>query len=118
MALPIGSSAPTVRSYTLRFFGLAEQCPTQKFYLRCFKLDFDAVKSKFGLLIVSNATLRFFSLIEQCHIQKFYFRCFKSDFDAVKSNFSGILYDSTFIGIVKNSKNKIFTRIKSNGKII
>ena len=29
---------------------LAEQCHTQKFYLRCFKSDFDAVKSKFGLL--------------------------------------------------------------------
>ena len=30
---------------------LAEQCHTQKFDLRCFKSDFDAVKSKFGLLI-------------------------------------------------------------------
>ena len=37
-------------SATLRFFSLAEQCHTQKFYLRCFKSDFDAVKSKFGLL--------------------------------------------------------------------
>ena len=36
---------------TLRFFNLAEQCHTKKFYLRCFKSDFDAVKSKFGLLI-------------------------------------------------------------------
>ena len=36
---------------TLRFFSLAEQCQTQNFYLRCFKSDFDAVKSKFGLLI-------------------------------------------------------------------
>ena len=26
-------------------------CHTQKFYLRCFKSDFSAVKSKFGLLI-------------------------------------------------------------------
>ena len=32
-------------------FSLAEQCHTQNFYLRCFKSDFDAVKSKFGLLI-------------------------------------------------------------------
>ena len=30
---------------------LAEQCHTQHFYLRCFKSDFDAIKSKFGLLI-------------------------------------------------------------------
>ena len=35
---------------TLRFFSLAEQCHTQKFYLRCFNSDFDAVKSRFGLL--------------------------------------------------------------------
>ena len=37
-------------SAKLRFFSLAEQCHTQKFYLRCFKSDFDAVKSMFGLL--------------------------------------------------------------------
>ena len=30
---------------------LTEQCHTQNFYLRCFKSDFDAVKSKFDLLI-------------------------------------------------------------------
>ena len=36
---------------TLSFFSLAEQCHTQKFYLRCFKSDLDAVKSKFGVLI-------------------------------------------------------------------
>ena len=36
---------------TLRFLSLAEQCQTQNFYLRCFNSDFDAVKSKFGLLI-------------------------------------------------------------------
>ena len=36
---------------TLRFFSLAEQCHTQNFYLRCFKSDFDAVKSKFCLVI-------------------------------------------------------------------
>ena len=36
---------------TLRFFGLAEQCNTQNSHLRCFKSDFNAVKSKFGLLI-------------------------------------------------------------------
>ena len=36
---------------TLRFLSLAEQCHTQHFYLWCFKSDFDAVKSKFGLLI-------------------------------------------------------------------
>ena len=35
----------------LRFFGLAEQCHTRNFYPRCFKSYFDAVKSKFGLLI-------------------------------------------------------------------
>ena len=35
----------------IRIFSLAEQCHTQTFYLRCFKLDFDAVKTKFGLLI-------------------------------------------------------------------
>ena len=35
----------------LRLFGLAEQRQTQNFYLRCFKLDIDAVKSKFDLLI-------------------------------------------------------------------
>ena len=37
-------------SATLRFFSLAEQSHTQKFYLRCFKSDFDAVKGKFDLL--------------------------------------------------------------------
>ena len=40
-----------MNSTTLRLFSLAEQCHTQNFYLRCFKSDFDAVKSKFGLLI-------------------------------------------------------------------
>ena len=35
-------------SATLRFFSLAEQWHTQKFYIRCFNSDFDAVKSKFG----------------------------------------------------------------------
>ena len=35
----------------LRLFSLAEQRQTQNFYLRCFKSDFDAVKSKFDLLI-------------------------------------------------------------------
>ena len=35
----------------LRFWSLAEQCQTQIFYLRCFNSDFDAVNSKFGLLI-------------------------------------------------------------------
>ena len=38
-------------SATLRLFSLAEQGHTQNFYLRCFKLDFDAVKTKVGLLI-------------------------------------------------------------------
>ena len=81
-------------SATLRLFGLAEQCHTQNFYLRCFKSDFDAVKGKFGLLIeqiemaTSNgATLKPFILAEQCHTQNFYLRRFKSDFDAVKSKF-------------------------------
>ena len=36
---------------TLRFFSLTENCHTQIFYLGCFKSDFDAIKSKFGLLI-------------------------------------------------------------------
>ena len=27
---------------------LAEQCQPQNFHIRCFKLDFDAVKSKFS----------------------------------------------------------------------
>ena len=35
----------------IRFFSLTEQCHTQKLYLRCFNLDFDAVKSKFGLFL-------------------------------------------------------------------
>ena len=39
---------PKMNSATLRLFCLAEQCHTQKFYLRCFKSYFDAVKSKFG----------------------------------------------------------------------
>ena len=34
-----------------QIFSVAEQCHTQNFYLRCFKSDFDAVKSKLGLLI-------------------------------------------------------------------
>ena len=42
---------PKMNSATLRLFCLAEQGHTQNFYLRCFKSDFDAVKSKFGLLI-------------------------------------------------------------------
>ena len=42
----------TVMSHaTLRFYSLAEQCHTQNFYLRCFNSDFDAVKSKFGLVL-------------------------------------------------------------------
>ena len=40
----------TSNSATLRPFSLAEQCHTQNFYLRCFKSDFDAVKSKVNLL--------------------------------------------------------------------
>ena len=36
---------------TLRLVSLAEQCHTQNFYRRCFQSDFDAVKSKFGILI-------------------------------------------------------------------
>merc|ERR1711875_35564 len=38
-------------SATLRFSSLAEQCHTQKIYLRCFKSDFDVVKGKFSLHI-------------------------------------------------------------------
>ena len=86
-------------SPTLRFFSLAEQCHTQKFYLRCFKLDFDAVKSKFGLLIKFVQFVQFVLFVqfvqciqfvqfaEQCHTQNFYLRCFKLDFDAVKRKF-------------------------------
>ena len=36
---------------TLRFSSLAEQCHTKNFYLRWFNSDFDALKSKFGLLL-------------------------------------------------------------------
>ena len=43
--------AQKMNSATLRLFGLTEQCHTQNFYLRCFNSDFDAVKSKFGLLM-------------------------------------------------------------------
>ena len=39
-----------LKTATLRLFSVAEQCHTPNFYLRCFKSDFDAVKSKFGLL--------------------------------------------------------------------
>ena len=62
-------------SATLRFFSLAEQCHTQKFYLRCFKSDFDAVKSKFGLLIEFVQFIQFVQFVQ----------CFKADFDEVKS---------------------------------
>ena len=40
-----------LNSATLKPFSLAEQWHTQKFYLRCYKSDFDTVKGKFGLLI-------------------------------------------------------------------
>ena len=40
-----------INSATLRLCSLAKLCHTQNFYLRCFKSDFDAIKSKFGLLI-------------------------------------------------------------------
>ena len=60
-----------MNSGTLRPFSLAEQCHTQNFYLRCFMSDFDAVESKFGLLIeLNSATLRRVSLAEQCYTQK------------------------------------------------
>ena len=51
LLIRVGVRSSPSRSATLRFFSLAEQCHTQKFYLRCFKADSDAVKSKFGLLI-------------------------------------------------------------------
>ena len=61
--------------------------------------DFDAVKSKFGLLIEqiematsNSATLRTLRLAQQCHTQNFYLWCFKSDFYAVKSKF-GLLIE-------------------------
>ena len=43
--------AQKMNKATLRLFSLDEQCHTQKSYLRCFNSDFDAVKSKFGLLL-------------------------------------------------------------------
>ena len=39
---------------TLRFLSLAEQCHTQKIYLRCFNSGFDAVKSIFHLIHYQN----------------------------------------------------------------
>ena len=87
-----------MNSATLRLFSLAEQCHTQNIYFRCFRSDFDAVKSKFGLLIEqiematsNSATLRPFSLAEQFHTQNFYLGCFKSDFDAVKGKFGQLI---------------------------
>ena len=44
-----------MNSATLRLFIMAEQCHTQNFYLRCFKSDFDAVKT---YLVYSWSRLR------------------------------------------------------------
>ena len=54
------NSRDWLRHATLRFLNLAEQCQTQNFYLRCYNSDFDAVKSKFGLLIkmIKKTTLK------------------------------------------------------------
>ena len=66
--LTVLTNIRSTRHAPLRFSSLAEQCHTQKFYQRCFNSDFDAVKSKFGLLIdyiematSNSATLRPFS---------------------------------------------------------
>ena len=50
LLIQLGVLSLAEQSHT-QIFSLAEQCHTQKLYLRCFKSDFDAVKSKFGLLI-------------------------------------------------------------------
>ena len=50
MDIEPSNSRDRLTNATFRFFSLAEQCHTQNLYLRCFKSDFDAVKSKFGLL--------------------------------------------------------------------
>ena len=47
----ISNAGAWLSDATLRFSSLAEQYHTQKNYLRCFYSDFDAVKSKFGLLL-------------------------------------------------------------------
>ena len=47
----------TSNGATLKPFILAEQCHTQNFYLRRFKSDFDAVKSKItGMPALINTT--------------------------------------------------------------
>ena len=45
----------TSNNATLKLFILAEQCHTQNFYLRCFKSDFEAVKSN---LVYSSSRMR------------------------------------------------------------
>jgi len=42
---------------TLRFSSLAEQCHTQKFYLRCFNSDFDAVREYYRNFFLMNSHL-------------------------------------------------------------
>ena len=49
--LDVSNEGAWLSNPALRYFNLAEQCHTQKFHLRCFNSDFDAVKSKFGLLL-------------------------------------------------------------------
>ena len=49
--IELGNAGAWLSHATLRMFSLAVQCHNKIFYLRCFKSDFDAVKSKFGLLI-------------------------------------------------------------------
>ena len=50
-AIITGNAGASLSNATLIFISLTKQCQTQNFYLRCFNSDFDAVKSKFGLLI-------------------------------------------------------------------
>ena len=54
---PYGSILPQVAAFFVNFYvstdmiawWVSVQCHTQNFYLRCFKLDFDAIKRKFGV---------------------------------------------------------------------
>ena len=83
-----GSNKPVIRDIgpsnsrallshaTLRFFSLAEQCHTQKFYLRCFKSDFDALKNKFGLLLI----IRLVRLVCLVCLVRLPTRCFEQNF--------------------------------------
>ena len=82
-----------MNSATLRLCSLAEQCHTQNFYLKCFKMDFDAVKSKVGLLnkyiktsysVHSPLTVLVPPPFNICFLFG-YLSCLKSDLDVEKS---------------------------------